>query len=101
MGESHDSRSGSSSFDLAGQTGRKLFVTSRLLNAPGDLFLGSDPAWAIAQGPRRFHTAANAIRFAMEHAAPVSMRGAALHVLGEMLGPSQIRSLYRHLTAAR
>lgn len=92
---------GFSSPTAPGHAGRKIHLTSHILDAPGDLFLGSDPVWAQAQGPRRFHTVAKAIRFAIEHAAPISMRGAALHVHGERLGPSQIRSLYRHLSQGR
>jgi hypothetical protein len=48
--------------------------------APAELYLGSDQSTALAQGPRPFSTAANAIRFAVEHAAPVSLRGAKLIV---------------------
>ncbi|MDC9823307.1 hypothetical protein PRN20_06155 [Devosia sp. ZB163] len=65
--------------------------------APGKLFLGSDVDTALAQGPRTFRTAANAIRFAMEHAAPVSLRGAMLIVGKRSYGPDQIRSLHRAL----
>lgn len=67
------------------------------LDAPGHLFLGSDVATAQAQGPRTFRTAANAIRFAMEQAAPVSLRGAMLVVGAHRYGPSQIRSLHSGL----
>ena len=76
-------------------------MTTHVLDAPGDLFLGSDAATARALGPRRFQTAAKAIRFAMEHAAPISMRGAMLQVGSIQYGPKQIRSLHRHLCAAR
>lgn len=80
---------------------RKDLVTTIHLDAPGDLFLGSDVESAQAQGPRRFRTAANAIRFAMEHAAPVSLRGATLNVRGITLSATQIRSLHRTLPAGR
>lgn len=70
-------------------------MSANLLSASGDLFLGSDHATALAQGPRRFRTVANAIRFAMEQAAPVSLRGASLHIGQIRLGPNQIRRLHR------
>lgn len=73
-------------------------MTSRLLAAPGDLFLGSDIATARALGARRFGSVAKAVRFAMEHAAPVSLRGAMLCVEGRTYGPRQIRALHRRLT---
>lgn len=44
--------------------------------ARAELYLGSDPKTAAAQGPRTFRTAAQAIRFAVEEAAPVSLHGA-------------------------
>ncbi|MFC3705563.1 hypothetical protein ACFOOL_12420 [Devosia honganensis] len=75
-------------------------MKTEILNAPGDLFLGSDIATAQAQGPRRFRSAAKAVRFAMEHAAPVSLHGAMLRIGGVDLGPAEIRSLHRELTAA-
>ncbi|ODT81350.1 MAG: hypothetical protein ABS76_13015 [Pelagibacterium sp. SCN 64-44] len=73
----------------------------QILNAPGDLFLGSDAATAFAQGPRRFGSAAKAVRFAMEQAAPVSLRGALLKVGTLTLGPQQIERLHRGLLATR
>jgi hypothetical protein len=75
-------------------------MTTKIFDAPGDLFLGSDNATARALGPRRFHTVAKAIRFAMEHAAPVSLRGAMLQVGRIQYGPRQIRALHRQLCAA-
>ncbi|ODT79590.1 MAG: hypothetical protein ABS76_18585 [Pelagibacterium sp. SCN 64-44] len=72
-------------------------MNTHILDAPGELFLGSDVATALAQGPRRFRTAAKAVRFAMEHAAPVSLRGAMLKIEGQTLGPSQIRRLHKSL----
>ena len=65
-----------------------------LLNTPSELYLGSDAATAQALGPRRFSSAARAIRFAMEHAAPVSLRGAVLRIGSLTLGPNQIRNLH-------
>jgi hypothetical protein len=73
-------------------------MSATLLSASGDLFLGSDHAAALAQGPRRFRTVANALRFAMEQAAPVHLRGASLHIGTRRLGPGQIRRLYRAMT---
>lgn len=73
----------------------------QMLNAPGQLFLGTDHATALAQGPRQFRTAANAIRFAIEHAAPVSLRGARLDIGTHRLGPRQIKRLHGRLTASR
>lgn len=71
----------------------------QILNGPGQLFLGTDNATALAQGPRQFRSAANAIRFAIEQAAPVSLRGARLHVGKHTLGPTQIKRLHNRLTA--
>ncbi|HWA18505.1 MAG TPA: hypothetical protein VG757_05865 [Devosia sp.] len=63
--------------------------------APAELYLGSDKATALAQGPRTFRTAAKAISFAVEHAAPVSLRGARL-VIGnrEFTGP-ELKAMHR------
>ena len=72
-------------------------MNTHILSAPGELFLGSDAATALAQGARRFSSAAKAVRFAMEHAAPVSLHGAMLKIDGETLGPEQIRSLHRQM----
>jgi len=70
---------------------------TNLLTHPAELFLGSDAATAMAQGARRFGTAAQAVRFAMEHAAPVSLHGALLRTGGRTLGPRQIRALHRQI----
>lgn len=72
----------------------------QILNAPGELFLGRDTATAFALGPRQFRTAAKAVRFAIEQAAPVSLHGAMLRIGAQTLGPRQIRRLHRHLVAA-
>ncbi|WP_108396185.1 hypothetical protein [Devosia submarina] len=55
-------------------------MTSIDYNARAELFLGSDRPTALAQGPRNFRTAAQALRFAFEQAAPVSLRGASLRI---------------------
>ena len=74
-------------------------MNTEILNAPGDLFLGSDHSTARASGARHFSRAAKAVRFAMEQAAPVSLRGARLHVGGLTLGPRQIRKLHEQMAA--
>lgn len=74
-------------------------MNTELLKAPGDLFLGSDTATAHAQGSRHFSNAGKAIRFAMEQAAPVSLRGAKLHVGAMTLGPKQIRQMHARMAA--
>jgi hypothetical protein len=74
-------------------------MNTQILNAPGELFLGSDAATALALGSRHFRSAAKAVRFAMEQAAPVSLRGARLKIGDRTLGPAQIRKLHLWLTA--
>lgn len=74
-------------------------MSATLLSASGDLFLGRDHVTALAQGPRRFRTVANALRFAMEQAAPVHLHGASLHIGERRLGPNQIRRLYEVMMA--
>jgi hypothetical protein len=71
----------------------------QILNAPGELFLGSDSVTAFAQGPRQFRSAAKAVRFAIEQAAPVSLHGAMLRIGTLTLGPRQIKRLHRGLMA--
>jgi len=44
------------------------------------LYLGRDWQTALSLGPRRFSSVAKALRFAFEHAAPISLRGARLLV---------------------
>ena len=74
-------------------------MNTEILNAPGELFLGSDSSTAQAMGARQFGSAAKAVRFAMEQAAPVSLNGALLRI-GEMtLGPRQIRRLHAQMEA--
>lgn len=72
-------------------------MNTDILSAPGELFLGSDIATARAQGARQFRTAAKAVRFAMEQAAPVSLRGAMLRIGDRTLGSRQIRRLHRQM----
>jgi hypothetical protein len=80
--------------------GRKNTVNTQILDAPGELFLGSDVATAFALGSRHFRSAAKAVRFAMEHAAPVSLRGAMLKVGDKNFGPTEIKQFHHHLLAA-
>ena len=76
-------------------------MTTNILNNPGDLFLGSDRQTAMAQGARRFRSAAKAVRFAVEHAAPVSLNGALLRIGDQSFERSQIMALHRDLTSQR
>jgi hypothetical protein len=63
--------------------------------APAELYLGSDAATALAQGPRSFRTAAKAISFALEHAAPVSLRGARLVIGGKHFTGPELKAMHR------
>ena len=63
--------------------------------ARAELYLGSDHKTAIAQGARSFATAAQAIRFAFEEAAPVSLHGAMLRVAGVTYAGDELAALYR------
>lgn len=64
-------------------------------SAEAELYLGSDRNTARNQGPRTFSSAAKAIRFALEEAAPVSLRGALLIVQGRTYAAHAVRTLYR------
>ncbi len=57
------------------------------------LYLGRD--WPTAQllGPRRFSSVAKALRFAFEHAAPISLRGARLLVAGRVFAGDDLARL--------
>lgn len=63
--------------------------------APAELYLGSDWETASAQGPRSFRTAAHAIRFAVEHAAPVSLHGARLVTRAGIFTGADLKRLHR------
>ena len=65
--------------------------------AHAELYLGSDRHNADAQGPRGFRTAANALRFALEEAAPVSLRGAKLKIGKRTFLRDEMIKLYRSL----
>jgi hypothetical protein len=73
---------------------------STLHHAAPELYLGSDHAAALALGPRRFRSVANAIRFAMERTAPVSRHGAILRTATDTMHIAQIQRLHRKLAAA-
>ena len=63
--------------------------------ARAELYLGSDRHTAMAQGARSFATAAQAIRFALEEAAPVSLHGAMLKVGDATFAGDELAALYR------
>jgi hypothetical protein len=60
-----------------------------------ELYLGSTNDAALAQGPRSFSTAANAIRFAVEEAAPVSLHGARLIIGDTVFSGADLIELHR------
>ena len=64
-------------------------------HARAELYLGSDRHTAMAQGARTFATAAQAIRFAFEEAAPVSLHGAMLETGGAIFAGDDLAALYR------
>lgn len=59
-----------------------------------ELYLGSDRKSAAAQGPRAFGSAAKALRFAIEEAAPVSLRGARLKIGDRLFAKADMLALY-------
>ena len=59
-----------------------------------ELYLGSNRQHANAHGPRSFRSAAAALRFAIEEAAPVSLHGARLHVGRRAFTPEAMLALY-------
>ncbi|MCD7059449.1 hypothetical protein [Pelagibacterium xiamenense] len=69
-------------------------MTNFDFTARARLYLGSDRTTALSLGAKTFKTAAAAIRFAMEEAAPVSLRGALLVVGAEGYSGEAIRALY-------
>jgi hypothetical protein len=64
-------------------------------DAAAELYLGSDWTNASAQGPRQFGSAAKALRFAIEEAAPVSLRGARLTIGQRNFARDDMLALYR------
>lgn len=69
-------------------------MTRHDFNAAAELYLGSDRTTAAAHGPRHFKSAAKALRFAIEEAAPVSLRGARLCVDGRVFARADMLALY-------
>ena len=63
--------------------------------AAAELYLGSDWKSAAAHGSRKFSSAAKALRFAIEEAAPVSLRGARLDIGRRSFTRHAMPSLYR------
>lgn len=59
-----------------------------------ELFLGSDWHNATTHGPRTFRSAAKALRFAIEEAAPVSLRGARLRIGARLYARTEMLALY-------
>lgn len=62
--------------------------------ARAELHLGSDWDTATSLGARPFRRAANALRFAFEEAAPISLRGARLTIGEHEFAGRVLRSLY-------
>lgn len=69
-------------------------MTNQDYLAAAELYLGSDHQSARAEGPRAFASAAKALRFAIEEAAPVSLRGARLHVGARTFARADMLALY-------
>ena len=70
-------------------------MTNIEMNARVALYLGSDWRSAKQEGAREFPTAAKAVRFAMEEAAPVSLKGALMIVGGQSFAGNDIAEMYR------
>lgn len=70
-------------------------MTKHDFHVAAELYLGSDKQTAMAQGPRAFTSAAKALRFAIEEAAPVSLRGARLAVGAKTFARADMLALYR------
>ena len=68
-------------------------MTSSDDTTSAQLYLGRDWHTALSLGPRRFSCAAKALRFAFEHAAPVSLRGARLLVAGRIFAGDDLARL--------
>jgi hypothetical protein len=67
--------------------------------APAELFSGTArPPRGQPMGYRRFASAADALRFAIEELAPTALAGAALEVGDQRLGMHDIRRLYEAAT---
>lgn len=75
--------------------GRKKEAMTFLDQPAAQLYLGRDWATASALGPRAFSSARKALRFAFEHAAPVSLRGARLLVGDRSFAGAELSELNR------
>jgi hypothetical protein len=62
--------------------------------ARAELMLGSDRETAKLLGSRVFRLAANALRFAIEEVAPISLRGAQLRIGDRTFSGIELQSLY-------
>ena len=69
-------------------------MTNQDFLVAAELYLGSDRQSALAHGPRAFGSAAKALRFAIEEAAPVSLRGARLNVGSKTFARADMLALY-------
>jgi hypothetical protein len=69
-------------------------MTNQDYLAAAEHYLGSDRRTAACHEPRAFRTVANALRFAIEEAAPVSLRGARLAVGGKSFARNDMLALY-------
>jgi hypothetical protein len=69
-------------------------MTNQDFLVAAELYLGSDRSSAMAHGPRAFGSAAKALRFAIEEAAPVSLRGAQLTMGGKTFARADMLALY-------
>jgi hypothetical protein len=69
-------------------------MTNQDYVAAAELYLGSDQSSAAALGPRAFKSAAKALRFAIEEAAPVSLRGARLVIGNRSFAKADMLALY-------
>jgi len=75
----------------------RVFMSNFDFHAPAELYLGSTWQTARAQGARNFRTAAQALRFAFEEAAPVSLHGANLVIGASSFSGPELEGLYRNL----
>lgn len=66
--------------------------------ARAELHLGSDWETATSLGARAFRRAANALRFAFEEAAPISLRGARVTIGDYEFAGGELRGLYNSLS---
>jgi hypothetical protein len=73
-------------------------MTDQNYLAAAELYLGSSWRSANALGPRTFRTVAAALRFALEEAAPVSLRGARLKIGGRTFKRPAMLQLYESAT---